>query len=252
MDSIAWQAAYERYTREGNSEDKAIAMADQVVIDTQSSSNVSDLSAIERSQGARLFTVFYSWMNAALNMGVVEAMGENDRAKAVARLLFMGAVMPVLESLFREALQAHDSDDDDDEDWTKQWLRKPLGAVVEYHLGLFLGLREVSSTAKSLWLGGYLRFAVHGLQPFSRNSLRSERRRRRQRAGERALRVQEELAAADEPAKGIPEEQQKPRGGDKVIYLFAAGEPTDQPADKGGGGKKEQGYGDRLRINRIA
>ncbi len=153
MDSIAWQAAYERYTREGNSEDKAIAMADQVVIDTQSSSNVSDLSAIERSQGARLFTVFYSWMNAALNMGVVEAMGENDRAKAVARLLFMGAVMPVLESLFREALQAHDSDDDDDEDWTKQWLRKPLGAVVEYHLGLFLGLREVSSTAKSLWLG---------------------------------------------------------------------------------------------------
>lgn len=153
VDSIAWQAAYERYTREGNSEDKAIAMADQVVIDTQSSGNVSDLSAIERSQGARLFTVFYSWMNAALNMGVVEAMGENDRAKAAARLLFMGAVMPVLESLFREALQAHDSDDDDDEDWTKQWLRKPLGAVVEYHLGLFLGLREVSSTAKSLIAG---------------------------------------------------------------------------------------------------
>lgn len=153
VDSIAWQAAYERYTREGNSEDKAIAMADQVVIDTQSSGNVSDLSAIERSQGARLFTVFYSWMNAALNMGVVEVMGENDRAKAAARLLFMGAVMPVLESLFREALQAHDSDDDDDEDWTKQWLRKPLGAVVEYHLGLFLGLREVSSTAKSLIAG---------------------------------------------------------------------------------------------------
>lgn len=153
VDSIAWQAAYERYTREGNSEDKAIAMADQVVIDAQSSGNVSDLSAIERSQGARLFTVFYSWMNAALNMGVVEAMGENDRAKAAARLLFMGAVMPVLESLFREALQAHDSDDDDDEDWTKQWLRKPLGAVVEYHLGLFLGLREVSSTAKSLIAG---------------------------------------------------------------------------------------------------
>lgn len=153
VDSIAWQAAYERYTREGNSENKAIAMADQVVIDTQSSGNVSDLSAIERSQGARLFTVFYSWMNAALNMGVVEAMGENDRAKAAARLLFMGAVMPVLESLFREALQAHDSDDDDDEDWTKQWLRKPLGAVVEYHLGLFLGLREVSSTAKSLIAG---------------------------------------------------------------------------------------------------
>lgn len=153
VDSITWQAAYERYTREGNSEDKAIAMADQVVIDTQSSGNVSDLSAIERSQGARLFTVFYSWMNAALNMGVVEAMGENDRAKAAARLLFMGAVMPVLEALFREALQAHDSDDDDDEDWTKQWLRKPLGDVVEYHLGLFLGLREVSSTAKSLIAG---------------------------------------------------------------------------------------------------
>ena len=153
MDSIAWQAAYDRYSREGNSEDKAIAMADQVVIDTQSSGNVSDLSAIERSQGARLFTVFYSWMNAALNMGVVEAMGENDRAKAAARLLFMGAVMPVLEALFREALQAHDSDDDDDEDWTKQWLRKPLGDVVEYHLGLFLGLREVSNTAKSLIAG---------------------------------------------------------------------------------------------------
>lgn len=153
VDSITWQAAYDRYTREGNSEDKAIAMADQVVIDTQSSGNVSDLSAIERSQGWRLFTVFYSWMNAALNMGVVEAMGENDRAKAAARLLFMGAVMPVLEALFREALQAHDSDDDDDEDWTKQWLRKPLGDVVEYHMGLFMVLREVSNTAKSLIAG---------------------------------------------------------------------------------------------------
>lgn len=161
VDSITWQAAYERFTREGNSEDKAIAMADQVVIDTQSSGNVSDLSAIERSQGARLFTVFYSWMNAALNMGVVEAMGENDRAKAAARLLFMGAVMPVLEAMFRDALQAHDSDDDDDEDWTKKWLRKPLGDVVEYHLGLFVLLREVSNAVKSMIAGDPV-FAYNG------------------------------------------------------------------------------------------
>ena len=61
--------------------------------------------------------------------------------------------MPIFESMFRELLSsAGDDDDDDDQKWGKEdpalaLIRKPLGEIVEYNMGLFLGLRELSNAA---------------------------------------------------------------------------------------------------------
>ncbi len=157
-DSVCWLSAYEKYSREENiSEDKLVAMCDQVVIDTQSSGNINDLSRIERDkQGlSRLFTIFYSWMNAALNLAVGEYLGETNKFKKTANLLFMCAVMPVVEKAFRDSLTAKgDDDDDEDEDPLMTYVREPLSAIAEYNLGLFTGVtRECASAASNLISG---------------------------------------------------------------------------------------------------
>ena len=71
VDVPTWWGAYEKAIAAGNEETRAVALADQAVIDAQGSGQTKDLSAIERGGPAlRLFTVFYSFMNTALNLGV--------------------------------------------------------------------------------------------------------------------------------------------------------------------------------------
>ena len=156
-DSVCWLSAYEKYSREETSEAKLIAMCDQVVIDTQSSGNINDLSRVERDRAglSRLFTIFYSWMNAALNLAVGEYLGETSKFKKTANLLFMCAVMPVVEKAFRDSLTGKDDDDDDDdEDPLKTYVREPLSAIAEYNLGLFTGLTRECASAASNFISG--------------------------------------------------------------------------------------------------
>ena len=150
VDTITWLAAYEKAINDKsviNSENPdatAIAVADQIVIDTQSSGATHDMAAVERSEYLGPFTVFYSWSNAALNQSYAIAKGERNRAKAYRDLLWMGMFMPVLEKVFREMLKAEDEDEEDDE--FVQMLKMPLQATLEYHAGLFVGVRELSSS----------------------------------------------------------------------------------------------------------
>ena len=155
VDTICWMAAYEKLNRDNVDQSKLVAMCDQVVIDTQSSGNISDLSSIERSNGdvKSIFGVFYSWMNAALNLSVAEYYGERSRFKKVASLFFMNAMMPVIEDAFKESLRAQGDDDDDDDDPMKKYVRNPMGSITEYNLGLLLGLREISMSAGNVVKG---------------------------------------------------------------------------------------------------
>lgn len=158
VDTICWHAAYEKAKRDPkvlNALDPvatAVAIADQAVIDTQSSGNVADMSHIENNANARILTVFYSWANAALNQSYAIAKGEEDRAARMSKLLWMGVMMPVVEQLFREALKAEDDDEDEELDFFKM-MRLPLGASIEYHLGLVVGLREIANAGGNLIKG---------------------------------------------------------------------------------------------------
>lgn len=154
VDSVCWQAAYEKFSRQGYEGKELTALCDQTVIDTQSSGNISDLSRIERDKriGARMMTVFYSWMNAALNMVVTTGMSEENKAKKVASLFWMCAVMPIIEQTFRESLSAKGDDDDDDGD-ELAWMREDLGTIVEFNLGLLPVTREFSTLAEAIVKG---------------------------------------------------------------------------------------------------
>ena len=152
VDVIAWQSAYEKYTNAGVEEARAIELADQTVIDTQSSGHISDLSKIERDKGImRPLTIFYSWANAALNLIVAEVLGEHNKAKAAASLLWYCGVMNVFDHFFREMLRPGDDDDDDE---TKSIMRESLGSIVEFGLGLFVVTREVANAAGTTVAGG--------------------------------------------------------------------------------------------------
>ncbi len=148
-DTVAWQAAYEKFSRDGFEGDKLIKMCDQVVVSTQASGNIHDLSRFERNKGyAKIFGVFYSWMNAALNLAVTEALGETNKFKKFANLFFMCVLMPYIEQSFRDALSADGDDDDDkDKDAIDKYVRDPIATVVEYNLGTLMFVREASNTA---------------------------------------------------------------------------------------------------------
>lgn len=157
VDTIAWLAAYEKAINDEsviNSENPdatAIAVADQIVIDTQSSGTTHDMAAVERSEYLGPFTVFYSWSNAALNQSYAIAKGERNRVKAYRDLLWMGMFMPVLEKVLREMLKAEDEDEEDDE--FAKMMKMPFQATLEYHAGLFVGARELSSSLGSALMG---------------------------------------------------------------------------------------------------
>lgn len=142
VDLPTWWGAYEKAIAGGNDQNRSVALADQAVIDAQGSGTTKDLSAIERGGPAmKLFTVFYSFMNTSLNMGVSQTMTRDSKVKLAADYLLIYVVPVVLISLMKSAFTPGDSDDWDD---PKKIALKLLKEEVSYLMGLFFGLREIS------------------------------------------------------------------------------------------------------------
>ncbi|HQR23047.1 MAG TPA: hypothetical protein PKV98_19435, partial [Burkholderiaceae bacterium] len=147
VDVPTWWGAYERAITEGNDEERAISLADQGVIDSQGGGHLKDQSGVERaSAGGKLFTVFYSFMNTALNLGVQQGMTEKSAAKQAANYALLYLIPPLLGMALKAAITPGDSGDDDPE----KIARKLLAAEIDYLMGLFVGLRELSDAANTL------------------------------------------------------------------------------------------------------
>lgn len=142
VDMPTWWGAYEKAIAGGNDQERSVALADQAVIDAQGSGTTKDLSAIERGGPAmKLFTVFYSFMNTSLNMGVSQTMTRDSKVKLAADYLLIYVVPVVLISLMKSAFTPGDSDEWDD---PKKIALKLLKEEVSYLMGMFFGLREIS------------------------------------------------------------------------------------------------------------
>lgn len=140
VDVPTWWGAYEKALAEGNADDRAIALADQAVIDSQGSGMVKDLSAIERGGPAlKLFTAFYSFFNTTLNLGVGQTMTQDSKAKLAAHYLLLFTIPAVLAPLLKDALTPGDAGNDD----PKKLARKLLGAQLSYLFALMFGVREL-------------------------------------------------------------------------------------------------------------
>lgn len=160
VDVTTWHGAYAKAIGEGRSHEDAVALADQCVIDTQGGGELKDLSQIERGgYMAKLFTVFYAFMNTAFNLNAVSILGEKSKAKAAAQILTLSVVMPVLEQIIRAAMPAGDAGygdaDDKDDEQTRyyKWLRRAVGDIVEFNLGTIVGAREVSTSLGNVIAG---------------------------------------------------------------------------------------------------
>lgn len=145
VDVPTWIGAYEKAIAEGNDEDKAIAMANQSVIDSQGGGMLKDLSKIERGgPWLKLFTVFYSYMNTQLNLATVQAMTAKSKGKLAADMLMLTLVPVVLAYAIKHGLTP---DDEDEWDWEK--IAKDLAAEnLAYLMGSMIIVRELGNAAK--------------------------------------------------------------------------------------------------------
>lgn len=140
VDTAIWHGALAKAMDSGKDLDTAIKLADQTVLDTQGGGQIKDLSAFERgSNTQKLFTVFYAYMNTALNQGFVEAKTQKSKAKLAANLMMIYVVPTALTTLMKSALIPGDDDND---------LAKKLAKEqISFLLGLFVYGRELTQLA---------------------------------------------------------------------------------------------------------
>lgn len=140
VDTAIWHGALAKAMDSGKDLDTAIKLADQTVLDTQGGGQIKDLSAFERgSNTQKLFTVFYAYMNTALNQGFVEAKTQKSKAKLAADLMMIYVVPTALTAMMKSALTPGDDDDD---------LAKKLAKEqISFLLGLFVFGRELTQLA---------------------------------------------------------------------------------------------------------
>lgn len=147
VDVPTWLGAYDKALGEGQTAERAVALADQAVIDAQGGGQVKDLAGIERGGPAqKLFTVFYSFMNTSLNLGVASKMTPRSRAKFAMDMVLLYVVPAVLGSALKDALTPGDAGDDDDE----QLAKKLAAEQLSYLLGLVVLGREMGQLASTV------------------------------------------------------------------------------------------------------
>jgi len=158
-----WMAAYKGAIKGGLSEDDAIATADKAVRRTQGSGRELSLSAIQRpnSEGAKLFTLFYSYFNVQYNRqrDIARYATTGDPAKAISMAFWIMIAAPVLGSL----LVGDWPDEDDGEGW-QGWMSW-MGRKVFFNLfSGIVGVRDLASYAERK-VGG--EFATYSATPIT-------------------------------------------------------------------------------------
>lgn len=152
VDIPTWLGAYEKYMEQtGNDEAKAIALADQAVIDAQGGGQTKDLAGIQRGGPLKkLFTTFYSYFSATWNL-TVESAGRTDFKKVgdVGRfavdMLLLYSVPVVLTAALKEAVKGGEGPDDD------EWLAWLAQQHASFALGTLVGFRELGSAFSGMY-----------------------------------------------------------------------------------------------------
>jgi hypothetical protein len=145
VDVPTWWAGYEKAIAQGNDEERAVALADQGVKDSQGGGEEVDQAGVERGgQLSKLFTVFYSFMNTAANLGYVQAKTPRSKAKLAVDLLLLYSVPVVLGQMIVDTLTP--GGDDDDEELIPKLIRAHISQLI----GLIAFGREFDQAAKAL------------------------------------------------------------------------------------------------------
>lgn len=145
VDVPTWWGAYEKAIAGGFNEDTAVSLADQAVKDSQGGGEEVDQSGVERGGPlVKLFTVFYSFMNTAANLGYAQARTEKSKARLAVQMLLLYSVPAVLGSFLKDALTPGDAGDED------ELGKKLLTEQISYLMGLIAFGREFGQAFKAL------------------------------------------------------------------------------------------------------
>lgn len=118
VDIPTWLGAYEKAfgTDPNMDEATAIALADQAVVDAQSSGRILDLARVQRGSAyEKLFTNFYSFFSATYNLSaesIAKTKSINDVPRLAADMLLLWVVPAALGMFLREAFRGDSGDDD--------------------------------------------------------------------------------------------------------------------------------------------
>lgn len=145
VDVPTWLGAYNKAFEAGETDERAIALADQAVRDAQSSGQLQDLAEVQRG-GAykKLFTNFYSYFSATYQLSAESIQGfKRDPSlmsgiKLGSDFLMLYTVPAMLGLLIREGLRG-DLDDEEPEALAEAIIKAQLSAM----LGVFPYVREL-------------------------------------------------------------------------------------------------------------
>jgi hypothetical protein len=141
-DVPTWLGQYEKSMAAGETEERAIQLADQAVIDSQGSGYIKDLAAVQRGPAAwKLWTNFYSFFSTTYQLSAeATARSRYNRPGAIGRLavdyMLLFIIPATLSHLVREGMKGEEDDD-------KNLLVELARANVAYLSGTMMGLREM-------------------------------------------------------------------------------------------------------------
>ena len=156
-DIPTWWGAYEKAMAESTDEGRAVALADQAVLDAQGGGQVKDLAGVQRGNELKsALSMFYSYFSATWNLAAESTARTNFRKPAqvagwLADMVVL-SVMPVLAQQIVFAL-VRGGDDDEDKDWAERAmeLSKALGS---FWLNTLIGVREFSGMVQGFEYNG--------------------------------------------------------------------------------------------------
>lgn len=155
VDIPTWSGAYEKAMSDGGAaegdHERAVAIADQAVLDTQSGGSIKDLAEVQRGTPAlKIFTNFYTAGNALFNQAVEIGVATNLRSPASIGLMLVDymtifTIPAVMGYYIRQALKPGDDDDDDK-------LAKNLAIEnLVYLMGTMVGVRELTGAVQDFY-----------------------------------------------------------------------------------------------------
>jgi len=145
VDIPTWLGAYEKAMSAGESDARAVAIADQAVLDAQGGGQIKDLAAVQRgSPWWKLWTNFYSFFNTSFNrLYNSAARADLKRPASIGRLavdVFLVLTLPSALSTLLHEMWRNECDGED------ECIAKKIAKdQVSYALGIFVGLREIEA-----------------------------------------------------------------------------------------------------------
>lgn len=166
VDVPTFKAAYEKEMAIGSGDhDRAVAMAEQAVLDSQSGGQTKDLARIQRGGPyKKTFTSFYSFFSALYNLTVERTKATDftsplQVADLMATYMLLYIVPATLSALIKAGLRGELGDDVDDDKIAEMLIRENLG----YMMGTMVGLRELGGAVQGFYgYGGPAGLRVFG------------------------------------------------------------------------------------------